>query len=94
MFENSINIQGSSAISLSVSTSAVQTPARLDPGVYDVWCDVDVFIKVGQSAANDVTTANGYKIVTPNVVPIQITSASYLGAIAGGAGTLKYHKVG
>jgi hypothetical protein len=94
MFENSVNIQGNSAVSLSVSGTGAQTPARLSPGVYDVWCDVDVFIKVNQVLASDVTTANGYKIVAGNIVPVQITSDSFLGAIAGGAGTLKYHKVG
>ena len=94
MFENSINIQGNSAVSLSVSGTGAQTPTRLTPGIYDVWCDVDVFIKVNQALASDVTTSNGYKIVANNVVPVQITSPSFLGAIAGGAGTLRYHKVG
>jgi len=94
MFENSINIQGQSAISLSVSGTGAQTPTKLTQGVYDVWSDVDVFIKVSQTAASDVTTSNGYKIAAGNVVPVQITSDSFLGAIAGGAGTLKYHKVG
>lgn len=94
MFENSINIQGNSVASLSVSGTGTQTNTRLSPGIYDIWCDIDVFIKVDRATASDVTTANGYKIVAGNVVPVQITSDSFLGAIAGGAGTLKYHKVG
>lgn len=93
MFENSVNIQGNSAKSLSVSGTGAQTSEKLLPGVYDVWCDVDVFIKVDKSTASDVTTSDGYKIFAGNVVPVQVPSESFLGAIAGGSGTLKYHKV-
>lgn len=92
MNANAINIEGSPSGNLTVGTSAAQSPV-LQAGIYDVYCDVDVFIKVDE-VANDVTTATGYKIFAGNVVPVNVGNARCIGAIAGAAGTLKFQKVG
>lgn len=89
---NAISIEGSPSQSFAVSAAAAQS-APLPGGVYDVYCDVDVFIKVDE-VANDVTTATGYKIFAGNVVPVNVGDSRCIGAIAGGAGTIKFQKVG
>ena len=86
-----IVLQGNARIDLAVSTAAAQT-AVLPSGVYDVWCGIDVYIKV-DSTANDVTTANGYLLRANNTVPIVLGDGDRIGAIAGAAGTLSAHKV-
>ena len=85
-------LQGNAAVTLAVSAVAAQT-AALTFGIYDVWCTVDVYIKVNP-IANDVTVANGYLIRTGTTVPVVIGDADKLGAIAGGAGTLSFHRIG
>jgi hypothetical protein len=84
-------LQGNSAVSLSVSAVAAQT-APLDGGIYDVWCDVDTYIKVA-TTANDVTADNGYLLRANNTIPLLIGDTDKIGAISGGSGTLKYHRV-
>lgn len=93
MSENAVNIQGSSQGSLAVSTSAAQTTYKLERGTYDVWCDVDVYIKVNRTSSVNVTTSTGYVIFAGNVVPVKFVDDAYLGAIAGASGTLRYHRV-
>lgn len=88
-----VDIAGRAQATLSVSGTAAQT-AALAQGVYDVWCDAEVFIKVGETA-DDVTTSTGYVIQAGNVVPIWVPASNKLGAItAGAAATLRYHRVG
>lgn len=87
-----INIKGNSQAQLSVSGVAAQTGALASAGMYDVWCDVDVYLKVG-SVANDVTTSTGYLLRANTTIPIKVDDDDKIGAIAGGAGTLRYHKV-
>ncbi len=92
-----IIIEGSRAATLAVSGTGATTGA-LPRGTYDVWCDVDVWIRVDDTTLGspdrpqDVTTANGYKIFAGNVIPVEVGDARAIGAIAGGAGTLSYHK--
>lgn len=78
---------------LSVSGAAAQT-AALDGGLYDIWSDVDVYLKVA-TIANDVTTATGYLLRANNTVALLIPQdLEKIGGItAGGSGTLSYHKV-
>lgn len=92
MNANAINIEGSPSQNFAVSATAAQSNP-LQAGIYDVYCDVDVFIKVDETA-NDVTTATGYKIFAGNVVPVNVADGRRIGAIAGAAGTLKFQKVG
>ncbi len=88
-----ITLQGNSQGALSVSGTAAQTAEFTADGYYDMWSDVDVWIKIA-ATANDVTTSTGYLIVANTVVPnFMINRNERIGAIAGGAGTLRYHKV-
>ena len=95
MFENAVNIQGRDAGTLTVSASAVVTGTPLEPGVYALWSDVDVYIKVDKNSevADDVTTTIGFKITANScVLPVRIASDSYLGAIATEGGNLYYQQ--
>lgn len=85
-------IEGNTAKTMAVSAVAASTGA-LQRGIYDVNCDVDVFIMIGTNVAG-VTTANGYKIFAGVTVPFAVDDGRSIGAIAGGAGTLRYHKAG
>lgn len=96
---DSVRIQGSSRTDLAISTSAAQT-AVLTEGIYDLWSDVDCWIKVA-STASDVTVAAGanagYKLLANNCVSFDLrhTGGSIkIGAVAGATGTLSIHKVG
>lgn len=96
MFENQINIQGRSAKSLSVSGTAAVVTNPLEAGVYAVWSDVDTYIALDRtsSVADDVLTTTGFKITANSpVIPMRVTSPSFLAGIAGSAGTLYYHRV-
>ncbi len=87
-----LNIRGyARGTDLSISAVAAQT-AALTEGFYDVWSTVDCYIKV-ETTANDVTTATGYLLRTGTTVTVAVPGGCKLGAIAGGAGTLSYHRV-
>lgn len=101
----SVNLDSNAAVlqgnargtDLSVSATAAQT-AVLPGGLYDIWCTVDVYIKIA-AVANDVTTATGYLLrantaTNDNKLRTLLTDDIYkIGAIAGGAGTLSFHLV-
>lgn len=95
---NSVAIQGHRQVQHSVSGTATVS-ATLNQGTYDVWCDVDVFIRVAKSSAvspdraQDVTVVNGYKIAAGNSVPVDVPQDCIIGMIAGGAGTCSIHRV-
>ena len=84
------NVQGTP---LSISAVGAQT-AALPIGVYDLWSDVDCWIKIHQTLASDVTSSTGYLLRANNTVAFNVRDQRVIGAIAGGAGTLRYHKVG
>jgi hypothetical protein len=86
-------LQGNSQSTLSISGTAAQTSAFVEDGYYDIWSDVDAFIKIAPTAS-DVTTGNGYPVFANTIVPnVMVLVGDKIGAIAGGAGTLRYHKV-
>lgn len=87
-FANSVNIQGRSQKTF---TGGTQYPEPLDAGVYDVWSDSDIYLKVDQRDASDVTTETGYLITAGNIVPVHIPSTSYIGAA--GTGDVHFHQV-
>jgi len=87
-----VNLKGNSQGSLSVSGSAAQTSAIAVSGMYDVWCDIDVYLKVGP-VANDVTTSSGYLLRANTTIPIKLDDGDRIGGISGGSGTLRFHKV-
>lgn len=89
---DAIIISGFSQATVALSTTAAQS-AALDAGEYDVWSDVDCYIKVA-ATANDVTTSTGYMLRANNTVPVIVPSQEKLGGIvASGTGTLTYHRV-
>lgn len=85
--QNRIAITGEIQQSFAVSAAAAQS-IPLSPGTYDVWCDVDCWIKTG-------FVANGYVVFAGNIISVAIAEVGHrIGAIAGGAGTFRFHKVG
>ena len=88
-----VALQGNQQGSLSISGSAAQTSAFTQEGYYDIWTDVDTYIKIAP-VADDVTTGTGYLIFANTMIPnVAIFVGDKIGAIAGGSGTLRYHKV-
>lgn len=85
-----VSLKDNARVDVAVSAAAAQS-AALTNGVYDVWCTVDVYLKVN-TTANDVTTANGYLLRANTTVAFYVPEGNRIGAIAGGAGTLSYHR--
>lgn len=88
MFENAVNIAGFSQKSFATGS---QSAEPLGAGVYDVWADNDIYIKLHRTTASDVTSGTGYIIKVGNVVPVRVASPMYLGAA--GTGNVYYHQV-
>lgn len=89
---DAVALSGFSQTTVSLSTSAAQS-AALTAGIYDVWCDVDCYIKVA-ATANDVTTSTGYLLRAGNTIPLIIPDQQKIGGIvSSGTGTLTYHRV-
>lgn len=85
-------IQGHEQQTLPVSTSEAAT-GRIDAGDYDLWADVETYVKIAGDASG-VTTSNGYVLFAGNAVTFRIERGDQIGAIAIGGGTLSYHRVG
>lgn len=90
---DAVVLQGRSQSKLTVSGTAAQTPV-LSAGVYDVWCDVNCWIAVGPTASTGLTSDTGYVVLSTNVVTVMVRDGDKIGAIAGSAGTLRFHQVG
>ncbi len=89
---NAVNIAGRIAKQLSVS-AAVAGSGVLEPGTYDVWCDIDVWVTVNRATPSPVLSAtNGYKVFTGNIIPVRVSFGDQIWAIAGSAGTLNYEQ--
>jgi len=90
-----IVLKGNSQGALSVGSVGSETSAFLEgsAGMYDVWSDVDVWIKVSQGTAIDVTPSTGYLIPSNTKIPVKFDDGDKIGAIASVAGTLRYHRV-
>lgn len=86
-------LSGNSQVALSVSGSAAGTSAFTSGGLFDMWCDVDVYLKVGSGTVTDVTTSNGYLLRANTTVPFIVDENDKIGAISSGSGTLRFHKV-
>lgn len=86
-------LSGNSQGTLAVSAVAAQTSAIANEGYYDIWSDVDTYVKIGETA-NDVTTSTGYLLRADTTIPnVVIKRMDKIGAISSGSGTLRYHKV-
>ena len=90
---DAVNLYGNARTTgVSISTSAAQS-GLLSEGIYDVWTDVECYLKVA-ATANDVTTSTGYILRTGISLPLAIPNQTRIGAItASGTGTLNIHKV-
>ncbi len=89
---DAVELSGFAQGSLAVSDTGAHT-AALAAGIYDVWCAVDCYIKVG-ATASDVTTSTGYLLRANNTVPVVVPSLEKLGGITSAASdTLYYHRV-
>lgn len=89
---DAIRLAGSRG-SLAISATVAQTDV-LAEGIYDLWSDIDCYIKIA-STANDVTTGNGYLLRANNTVAFDVRSGEKIGGIvASGTGTLSFHRVG
>ena len=85
-------VQGHTQQRLAVTTSEAVT-GRIDAGDYDLWSNVETYIRIGGDATG-VTTSNGYVLFAGNVVTMRIDRGDQIGAIGVGGGTLSYHRVG
>jgi len=94
MVQQPVDLEGNAqGTPLVIGGAAAQTAALLE-GVYDLWSDVDCWIKVA-TTANDVTAVTGYLLRALISIPLIVRANRKIGAITeGGAGTLSYHKVG
>jgi len=88
-----VDLEGNARVNISTSSTGAQS-AALEEGIYDVWSDVDCYLKVA-TTANDVTTSNGYLLRANNTIPVFVRRNSKIGVIlASGTGTLSYHLIG
>lgn len=94
MFENAVNLSGRAQRTFAVA-AGVSANALL-PGVYDVWADGDVYLRVRKtsSEAQAPNATQGYLLRAGQTVPVQITEESFLGAGGGTAVNVYFHQVG
>lgn len=91
---DALHLQGNSGAQLSLTTTADDTSA-LPGGIYAIWSTVDCYVSVHPTDATGVTTANGYLLRAGNTEQLYVPHNSLIGGIvAGGTGTLNYHKIG
>ena len=92
---DAVYLSASARVDTSISAVAAQT-AALTGGLYDVWSDVDCYLRVA-ATAGDVTSAAGakagYLLRANNTIPLIVPDGQKIGAVAGGAGTLYYHRI-
>lgn len=92
-FPSALDIKDNTQQTVLLSTSGAQSTS-LGVGIYAVDSDVACFIKVG-SPASDVTAANGFPLYANTQLLLLVRENDRIGGIvAGGTGTLRYHKVG
>lgn len=72
-------------------TPGAQT-ATISGGLYDLWCDASVHIKV-DAIANDVTVNSGYLLRANTTIRVLIPNDGMSIGAVGAIGTLRYHKV-
>ena len=87
MFQNSVNIAGKRQGTFATGSQS----ELLVAGVYDVWADNNVYIKVDPTLASNVTSGTGYLIQAGNIVPVRLTAPAYIGGA--GIGNVYYHRV-
>lgn len=88
-----VYIEGYRNRQMTLVANTSQASGDLDEGDYDVWCDVDCFIKVSDDGAA-VTVTNGYKVFAGNVITVHVEETRQISVIAAAVGTFNYHRVG
>lgn len=88
-----VSIKGSTQKSFVLVADTAAQSEVLPGGTYDCWSDVEVFIKVGQTA-DDVTSSTGYKIPIDKVLSVAISDGDKIGAVSAAAGKFSFHKIG
>lgn len=93
---DAIDLVGKSQGSFAVSSAGGAQSGALNEGIYDVWSDVNVYIKVVEvdGTASNVTASTGYLLRAGNTVPLFVRHGGKIGGRTGsGSGTLRYHQV-
>lgn len=92
-----VQIQDRSQVTpLAVTSGAGAQTAALPEGLYAVWADVEIYIKVG-TTASDVTVATGYVIragASPDTVELRGDAQKIGGIATSTSGTLRMHRIG
>lgn len=92
LISDPVDIEGYEQRALYLSGTAIHSGKLLD-GVYDLWSDVDCFVRVAEEA-KDVSVTNGYPLLANNVVSFMVRRGRRIGAVTSGAtGTLRFHRV-
>jgi hypothetical protein len=92
--QEAVKIEGfAQGTPLAISTIAAQTAdLGTQDGIYDLWSDVDCYVKIAVTA-NDVTTSTGYLLRANNTLAFFVNSGRKIGAItASGTGNLYFHR--
>lgn len=92
---DALHLSGAARVDVAVSATPAAT-AALTGGLYDVWANIDCYLKVA-ATATDVTVAAGanagYLLRANNTVQVAVPNDMTIGAVAGGSGTLSIHQV-
>mgnify|MGYP007131755101 CR=1 FL=1 len=89
--QGAVSLEGRAQTQITISASATASVA-LNNGVYDVWCSIDCYLKVGL-VPNDVAVSTGYLLRAGNTVPLFVDQDRKIGAIASSTATLCFHQV-
>jgi len=88
-----VDIADSEQIRVAITSTSATATTNIAGAYYDVWSDVDVYVKVSRASASTVTATTGYLLRAGNTVPFGIRDGYQIGAIAASAnGTLVLHK--
>ena len=93
---DALSICGGTQTILPVSAAAAAT-AALTAGTYQFMCDVNCWVRVESTAAGattGLTSSTGFPLLANNGVPLLVPQGFFVGAIAGGAGSLVLFPVG
>ena len=94
MGDEAIEISGRNAATFSLSV-AIANSGVLEKGAYDLVSDVATSVAIERATpVPALTTANGYPLPANTIKTFRVGEGQAIYAIAGGAGTLKYIKVG
>lgn len=89
-----VSISGYSQQQLAVSATSAYTAQKIEAGVYAVWCDDgELWFKTEDTNTTAVTSDNGMKLKEGAMENVFLPIDLYIGAIASGNATLRYHRI-